>query len=232
MQKKYYPYLDLLKFICCIGIVGIHTWPFYYAAEPLRDWFGRLCPVFVSIFFVVSSMLFWQKMEFNNNDWGKLGHFCKRLLILLGCWSIIVLPHWLPKFIRHNPNDWYLWIVPKILTTGTAQGSWFIMALIYGTIICYLLNRYLNKHFVFALCAFIWLYFSLVKGGYIDDCLGIYLHGEGDGFHLDSFYLPTRSIFWIEAAYYLLPKLKRVSVPTVALAAISGGGNFSRILCK
>ena len=49
MQKKYYPYLDLLKFICCIGIVGIHTWPFYYAAEPLRYWFGRLCPVFVSI---------------------------------------------------------------------------------------------------------------------------------------------------------------------------------------
>ena len=43
MQKKYYPYLDLLKFICCIGIVGIHTWPFYYAAEPLRDWFERLC---------------------------------------------------------------------------------------------------------------------------------------------------------------------------------------------
>ena len=106
------------------------------------------------------------------------------------------------------------------------------MALIYGTIICYLLNRYLNKHFVFALCAFIWLYFSLVKGGYIDDCLEIYLHGEGDGFHLDSFYLPTRSIFWIEAAYYLLPKLKRVSVPTVALAAISGGGNFSRTICK
>lgn len=223
MQKKYYPYLDLLKFICCIGIVGIHTWLFYYAAELLRDWFGRLCPVFVSIFFVVSSMLFWQKMEFNNNDWGKLGHFCKRLLILLGCWSILLLPHWLSKFIKHNPDDWYLWLVPKIFTTGTAQGSWFIMALIYGTIICYLLNRYLNKHFVFALCAFIWLYFSLVKGGYIDDCLGIYLHGEGDGFHLDSFYLPTRSIFWIEAAYYLLPKLRRWNVSQGALVAISGG---------
>ena len=136
MQKKYYPYLDLLKFICCIGIVGIHTWPLFYAVEPLKDWYEKLCPVFVSIFFVVSSMLFWQKMDFNNNDLDKLGHFCKRLLILLGCWSIIVLPHWLPKFIRHNPNDWYLWIVPKILTTGTEQGSWFIMALIYGTIIC------------------------------------------------------------------------------------------------
>lgn len=203
--------------------MGIHTWPFYYAAGSLRDWFGRLCPVFVSIFFVVSSMLFWQKMEFNNNDWGKLGHFCKRLLILLGCWSILLLPHWLPKFIKHNPDDWYLWLVPKIFTTGTAQGSWFIMALIYGTIICYLLNRYLNKHFVFALCVFIWLYFSMVKGLYINDFLCIYLQGSGDGFHLDSFYLPTRSLFWIEAAYYLLPKLKSKNVPTAALVAISGG---------
>ena len=232
MQKKYYPYLDLLKFVCCIGIVGIHTWPLFYAVEPLKDWYEKLCPVFVSIFFVVSSMFFWQKMEFNNNDWGKLGNFCKRLLILLGCWSVLLLPHWLPKFIKHNPGDWYLWLVPKILTTGTAQGSWFIMALLYGVIICYLLNRYLNKHFVFALCAFIWLYFSLVQGQYINDFLGIYLQGSGDGFHLDSFYLPTRSIFWIEAAYYLLPKLKRTNVPTAALAAISGGGNFSRTLCK
>lgn len=222
MQKKYYPYLDLLKFICCIGIVGIHTWPFYYAAEPLKEWFGGLCPAFVSIFFVVSSMLFWQKIEFNDNDWSKVGHFCKRLLILLGCWSIILLPHWLPKFIRHNPDDWHLWLVPQILTQGSAQGSWFIMALIYGTIICYLLNRYLNKHFVFALCTFIFFYFSLVKGDYIDDFLGIYLHGEGDGFHLDSFYLPTRSIFWIESAYYLLPKLRRWNVSQTALAAISG----------
>ena len=42
MQKKYYPYLDLLKFICCIGIVGIHTWPLFYAVEPLKDWYEKL----------------------------------------------------------------------------------------------------------------------------------------------------------------------------------------------
>lgn len=92
MQKKYYPYLDLLKFICCIGIVGIHTWPFYHAAKPLKDWFGGLCPAFVSIFFVVSSMLFWQKIEFNNNDWSKLGHFSKRVVFALAsvCAGVIV----------------------------------------------------------------------------------------------------------------------------------------------
>ena len=63
----------------------------------------------------------------------------------------------------------------------------------------------------------------MVKGQYINDFLCIYLQGSGDGFHLDSFYLPTRSIFWIEASYYLLPKLKSENVPTAALAAISGG---------
>ena len=222
MEKKYYPNLDLLKFICCIGIVGIHTLPFYYAIEPFKAWFDGLSPVFVSIFFVVSSLLFWQKIEFNDSDWGKLWRFCKRLLILLGFWSILLLPHWLPKFIRHNPCDWYIWLVPKILTTGAAQGSWFIMSLIYGTIICYLLNRYLNKHFVFALCSFIWLYFSLVKWQHIDDFLGIYLQETGDSFQLDSYFLPTRSIFWIESAYYLLPRLRRWNVSQATLIVISG----------
>lgn len=223
MQKKYFPYLDLLKFVCCIGIVGIHTWPFYHAAEPLKEFYGKLCPTFVAIFFVVSSLLFWQKMEFNHGDWSKLGHFCKRLVILLGCWSVLLLPHWLPLFIRHNPGDWYLWLMPKMFLTGTASGSWFIMALIYGTVICYVLNRYLNKHLVFALCAFVWFYFSMVKGGYIADFLHIYLQGEGDSFHLDSFYLPTRSIFWIEAAYYLVPKIQKAKIPQKALVAIVGG---------
>ena len=46
MQKKYYPYLDLLKFICCIGIVGIHTWPLFYAVEPLKDWYEKLCSIY------------------------------------------------------------------------------------------------------------------------------------------------------------------------------------------
>jgi len=222
-QKKYFPYLDLLKFVCCIGIVGIHTWPLYYAAEPLRDWYMKICPTFVSIFFVVSSVLFWQKIGFDDNDRSKLGHFCKRLLILLGCWSIILAPHWISTFVRHNPNDWYVWLVPKILTVGTAQGSWFIMALIYGMIICYVLNRYLNKHLVFAICTFVWLYFSLVKGLYIPDYLGIYLQGTGDGFHLDSFYLPTRSIFWIEAAFYLVPMIARSKVSLQVMLTIVGG---------
>lgn len=210
-----------------MGIVGIHTWPFFYAVEPLKEWYAKMCPVFVSIFFVISSMLFWQKIEFNNDDWGKLAHFCKRLLILLGCWSLLLSPHWLAQFIRHNPDDWYLWLIPQMLTTGTAQGSWFIMALIYGTIICYLLNRFFNKHFVFALCILIWFYYSMVWGGYMDDFLGIYLQGSDDRFHLDSFYLPTRSIFWIESAYYLLPKLKTLNVSQSVLIVILGGAFFT-----
>lgn len=60
----------------------------------------------------------------------------------------------------------------------------------------------------------------------------IYLQGSGDGFHLDSFYLPTRSIFWIEAAYYLLPKLKSENVPTAALAAISGGAFLAELFVR
>lgn len=229
MQKNYFPYLDLLKFISCIGIVGIHTWPFFYAAEPFNEWYQKICPTFVAIFFVVSSLLFWQKIEFTKNDLGKLRHFCKRLVILLGCWSVVLLPHWLSKFIRHNPDDWYLWLVPQILTTGTAQGSWFIMALIYGIIICYLLNRYLGKHIAFAICTFVWLYFSLVLGKYIPDFLGIYFQGTGDSFHLDSYYLPTRSVFWIEAAYYLVPRIAKSRIPQQVLLTIVGG-RFSQFL--
>lgn len=205
-MEKYYPYVDLLKFICCIGIVCIHTEPFHYMAG-ISGYFDKLQPAFVAIFFIVSSALFWKKIRWNHEDTQVLWHFTKRLLILLSLWGILLSPQWLPKFIRHNPDNWQILLFPKVLLQGFTQGSWFIVSLLYGIIICYLLNRYLNRHLVFYFCVLIWLYFSFVHYEGMTDFLNIYCGEDGDGFQFESYCSAIRALVWIEVGFYLIPKL-------------------------
>lgn len=205
-MRRYYPYLDLLKFLCCIGIVSIHTEPFHYIPF-WNDYFIKLQPVFVAIFFIVSSSLFWRRINWNSEDVFELWHFIRRLLILVLFWGIILSPHWIPKFIRHNPENWEALLLPKILLEGFAQGTWFILSLIYGILLCYILNRYLNKHIVFFLALLFHLYYSFVHYEGMNDFLNIYWKGSEEGFHFDSYCSVFRSFVWIEYGLYLIPVL-------------------------
>ena len=205
---SHYTRVDLLKYICSIGIICIHTNPFVTVAQ-LDNYFLHLEPIFVAMFFIISSSLLWQKLRQDKEDAVCLRHYVSRLLILVCVWGILLLPHWLPKFIHHNKETWIAYLLPKILMNGFTQGSWFIMSLIYGVLICYLLNKYLNRHLVFGLCASLWLYLSLVYYDGMPDILNIYYEKPDDSFGFESYYSPFRSLFWIEAGYYLVPSLSK-----------------------
>lgn len=79
------------------------------------------------------------------------------------------------------------------------------MSLIYGMWICYLLNRYLNRHIVFWAVAFLWAYLSGVHYDGLTDYLHLYLSKIGDGFGYETYYSPIRALIWIEAGFYLMP---------------------------
>lgn len=205
-NKAYYPHLDLLKFCCSIGIVSQHTRPFEYIPT-LSGLIERLQPSFVAMFFVISSSLLWQKIHWDNDDWPVLRRYIVRLLTLVLVWGVLLLPHWLPKFIHHNPDDWYYLIWIKILLTGMPQGAWFCMSLIYGVLIVYVLNRYLNRHLVFVLFLLVWGYFSMVHYEAMPDYLHLYVPNAVDHFHFESYFSAIRASIWVEAGYYLVPRV-------------------------
>lgn len=141
MEKLYYPKLDILKFLCCIGVVTIHTKPFYYypSIEPVWANIQTLC---VPLFFVVSSFLLWGKLSFKNEeDKNVLRHFVGRLVILYFVWTVVMLPVWLPDYIKQNPDMMWLKMLPLKLILGAPNGSWFVVNLIYGTLLCYYVNK-------------------------------------------------------------------------------------------
>ncbi|MBQ3324131.1 MAG: hypothetical protein IJG81_04740 [Muribaculaceae bacterium] len=166
-------------------------------------------PMFVTI----SSLLFWSRFQWQDKEKSRdqLRHYLGRLVMRIIAWSIVLLPFWLHRFIEHYPNNWLSYIVPKLMLYGGCRGGYFIMSLIYGNSIIYLLHRYLGKIIPFILTLIVHTYYNLASQGIIDDYLGVCVK---IGF-FDTNYLCIRFLFYMEACVWFIPwvadKLKKVN---------------------
>ena len=126
-------------------------------------------------------------------------------------WSIVLLPFWLHRFIEHYPDTWLSYIVPKLMLYGGCRGGYFIMSLIYGNTIIYLLHRYLGRIIPFILTLIAQTYYNLASEGVIQDYLGVCVK---IGF-FDTNYLCIRFLFYMEACVWFIPwvagKLKKAN---------------------
>ncbi len=122
-QKQYYPYLDLLKFICCIGIVAIHTRPFYYVSQLDRG-ATIITDMCVPIFFIISAYFLALKLDIKNG-WKTIKKFVVRLGILYIIWIVIMLPTWFHGYMVIYQENWLALLPIKIVFWGAAHGSRF-----------------------------------------------------------------------------------------------------------
>lgn len=141
--KVYYPRLDILKFVCCIGVVTIHTRPFVNWPQTETYW-NNLAGLCVPLFFIASSFLLWHKVNTRKTEaWTLLRKFASRLAILYFAWTLLMMPEWLSGYMKHNPDMLWLKLLPIKILLGAPHGSWFVTSLVYGTLICYYLNKLL-----------------------------------------------------------------------------------------
>lgn len=195
-SKHYFPWLDLLKFLCCVGVVSIHTKPFLYC-DTTACGIGMiqfLPGMSVPIFFMVSAFLFWGKITFNfKEDSCVIKRFVSRLAILYVSWSILISPVWFTAFYRKYPEEWMYLLPFKFFVTGAAHGSWFIMSLIQGIVLCYVLNKFLGKMITTILCFAVTFYVNLVFYG-MPDYLNIYYNYKVFNIWFSPFY----AMLWIQ----------------------------------
>ena len=166
-------------------------------------WWIHVRDISLPMFVVFSSLLFWHRIRWDEQSPSQLKHYVKRLLSLLLGWSVVLLPFWLHRYMMRFPNHWTVYLVPKLLLYGGCRGGYFIMALVYGTALVYLLNRYLGKIVPFVFLFFFNVYYDLAHLGLIDDFLGICVKRG----ILDSNYLCFRFMFYIEACVWFVPWL-------------------------
>lgn len=146
-RRRNFNSIDVGKIIAATLVVGIHCNPFQgLANDIIIEGFARLA---VPFFFIVSAFLFFRKNP-NGND---VLHFLKRLLILYGFWFVFNLPQYYiyswPSSVGEFVHNFFL--------DSTFGVSWFLMALMEGVLVTWLLSKRLNNAllFAFALIAYI-----------------------------------------------------------------------------
>jgi len=158
-KQKSNDLLDLVKLILAFMVVAIHSGLF----DPVLYPWLRLA---VPLFFIISSYLFFTRINACADSHSKLialKNFVLRNLKLYAFWFVVLFP--INIFLRgwFDLGFWrgVLNIMWSFFLASTFIASWFIMALIIGTVIVFFASKKINNTVLFMVGAVLYLLVSI-----------------------------------------------------------------------
>lgn len=166
--------IDAMKLLCAFLIVYLHTYNHDWGA--VGEWIHvNLSTAGVPFFFIVSGFLYIRGLR-NASDMRDYFHkYLKRVLYMYLFWSIITLPiSWMNVCIAHGDYSSLLkivYIVRCLFFTGSIGIYWYVLALIYNSIIFYYALKWRKINVLYILALFFFIIGVLYVGGGIKDSL-------------------------------------------------------------
>lgn len=131
-----YKAVDVMKFVCAILVVVIHTSPF--GKSELSFIINQnIARVVVPLFFIASGYLVWGKYKENKNYIYK---YIKNLFKIIIVWNIIYLPFNI--YLYNKLGKSLIQYLRDFLFNGTYLQLWYLNALLISIILIVFLNRY------------------------------------------------------------------------------------------
>ena len=149
-KLRYYPILDLVRFIAALLIIAIHIFPEGSTTQSVgldtsipillgESFVYSILRPAVPIFFVISSFLLFKKIEQNpEKKWSFVGFFCLRLLFLYVFWYVVCLPitiRDITTFISDGNTYQLVRYIVNTLWKGAPRGFWFLASLALSVIV-------------------------------------------------------------------------------------------------
>lgn len=180
-KKSIYVGLDVMKFFCALLIVFTHTYNHDWGV--FGEWiYSNLTPMGVPFFFIVSGFLYTSKLQSTGEE---KKEYCSRYLNRVVCmyifWSVITLPvAWMNINVAHGDYSFLmklLYIVRCFFLTGSIGIYWYILALVYNSVIIFYMMKW-NKMKVLYIVSFMFFIMGvLYDGGMLKDTfLGNAIH--------------------------------------------------------
>jgi len=198
MNKKYYPAVDIMKFICALLVIIVHTNPLQ-PHYPLSNFilinvFGRIS---VPFFFISAGYLFAQSSKEKGSKYFR--GYIKALIRLYLIWFIIYLPFGLFRIQEMVPGNINLWLgigifIEALLLHGSYFHLWYLIALIIGLIILHLFQKRFAIKYLIIIGVFLFI-FGLSET-YIDFFRQIPYVGKASEFYFRWFYTTRNGIFF------------------------------------
>lgn len=202
-SQELYVGADLMKLICAFLIVFLHTYN--------HDWgvFGEwvhatLSPIGVPFFFIVSGFFYGKGLQKSGVSKDYFCRYVKRIFYMYFFWSVMTLPvAWMNLGIAHADYSVelkLLYIVRCFFLTGSIGIYWYLLALIYNSIIIYYAVKWQRETllYVFALIFFVVgvLYDGgLLKGTIVGTIIHVAVGSERNFLNVGLFYMCIGLLF-------------------------------------
>lgn len=178
MQNKTYIGIDICKLICAILIVYMHC----YCFEPGWSWIkSSLSSIGVPFFFIASGFFYAKGLTKTENPKRYLTKYLSRITIMYLTWTTLTLPvAWYNVSIAHadyNSLFKVIYFLRCLFLTGSMGVYWYLLALIYNSIIFYYCFVHNKQRLLFLVSLVLFSIGVLYDGGYLlDSFLGNFIH--------------------------------------------------------
>lgn len=151
--KKEYAGVDIFKFFCAILVVAIHCKPFVNNFW-LDAGIGLITRFAVPYFFLSSSYFLFSKLQRVTQRSEKINIYKGYFFRLLRFYAIYFLMFRFFDVISSGKIKSFLWYIKQFFLPTDGSSLWFVAALIYGTLIVFVMTLTLDRKIVFAVSIF------------------------------------------------------------------------------
>ena len=160
--------IDLMKLICALLIVYLHT--YNHDWKVVGEWVHTtLSPIGVPFFFIVSGFFYGKGLQKTMVSKEYFYRYVKRIIYMYVFWSVVTLPvAWMNLGIAHADYSVglkLLYIVRCFFLTGSIGIYWYLLALIYNSIIIYYALRWRKEILLYMLALVFFVIGVLYDGG-------------------------------------------------------------------
>lgn len=174
-HKSVYVGLDVMKLLCALLVVYLHTYNHDWGT--IGEWIHvNLSPIGVPFFFIVSGFLYMGKLR-DSKDEPKdyFLHYLKRVAYMYIFWSVITLPvAWMNIEAAHAEYGFLmklLYIVRCFFLTGSVGIYWYILALVYNSVIIFYAVKWRKMWVLCVVALVLFIIGVLYDGGMLKETL-------------------------------------------------------------
>ena len=154
-QKKEYAAVDIFKFFCAILVILIHAKPFENIFW-IDGCIGIVTRFAVPYFFLSSSYFLFKKLTACQTFAQKAREYFNYLLRLVRFYAIWFLITNLVDIAFGATVNSPLWYIKQFVFTTNGSPLWFVSALLWGSLLVFLLSSIFKKYLVFGFsCVFL-----------------------------------------------------------------------------
>ncbi len=169
-MRKNYPLIDIVKFICAIIIVFLHT-EIFLSVSPALQMAARntVFTIAVPFFFTMSSYFFFKKLKkADNGEHNKVFWATeKRVIILYLIYSAVYFPFVLSSWLKGGITlDKVLDYIYQFFVSGSFSTIWYLLATIVGLALAYVTYKTIGVKKGIVLAAVFYAFGTLITSYY------------------------------------------------------------------